>query len=255
MNFHLTETTTENFETNGIFCSKDLTSDGFKSKKNWFLENQKNGLRIVVARDENDKTVGFIEFINAEHAWRPLVAPDYLFIHCMFTYPNKVRHAGLGKKLIDFVKQTASTEDKAGIAVMTSKGTWITTKEIFLKNSFDEIEDKGRFELMAWKNRITAVDPVLIDWTKNLIGLKGWHLIYADQCPWHEKAVRVMQETARSINIDLNVKKLNSPSEIRSAPSGFGVFSLVNDERLLEDHYISERRFRTILEKEEGILS
>jgi hypothetical protein len=33
-------------------------------------------------------------------------------------------------------------------------------------------------------------------------------------------------------------------------PSGFGVFALVKDGKLLEDHYLSKRRFETIIKKE-----
>jgi hypothetical protein len=44
--------------------------------------------------------------------------------------------------------------------------------------------------------------------------------------------------------------KLQCAPEAQRAPSGFGVFALVKDGKLLEDHYISETRFKTILKKE-----
>ncbi|WP_282134916.1 hypothetical protein [Seonamhaeicola maritimus] len=50
--------------------------------------------------------------------------------------------------------------------------------------------------------------------------------------------------------IDLKVSKINTVEEAKNAPSGFGVFNLLRDGRLLEDHYISGTRFRNILEKE-----
>lgn len=50
--------------------------------------------------------------------------------------------------------------------------------------------------------------------------------------------------------IDLNVKKIETVKEAKQAPSGFGVFSLLHNGKLLEDHYISATRFRNILKKE-----
>jgi YoaP-like len=100
------------------------------------------------------------------------------------------------------------------------------------------------------KFKSTTPTPHLIDWTLQQKKYKGWHLVYADQCPWHEKAVTVMKKVATDFNINLKIKKLKSASEARKAPSGFGVFSLLHNGQLLEDHYLSETRFRSILKKE-----
>jgi hypothetical protein len=48
----------------------------------------------------------------------------------------------------------------------------------------------------------------------------------------------------------LQTTKIESAEKAQHAPSGFGVFALVKDGKLLEDHYISETRFKTILKKE-----
>ncbi|MDB4271052.1 YoaP domain-containing protein, partial [bacterium] len=88
------------------------------------------------------------------------------------------------------------------------------------------------------------------DWTTNQKKYKGWHLVYADQCPWHEKSVFALLNTALDYGIDLNVTKLNNANEAKEAPSGYGVFSLLHNGRLIEDHYLSATRFRNILKKE-----
>ncbi len=46
---------------------------------------------------------------------------------------------------------------------------------------------------------------------------------------------------------ELKISKITTAQEARQAPSGFGVLSLLHDGKLLEDHYISETRFRKIL--------
>jgi hypothetical protein len=55
---------------------------------------------------------------------------------------------------------------------------------------------------------------------------------------------------AGEAGINLKIKKITSSQEAKNGPSGFGVFALLKDGKLLEDHYISETRFRSIVKKE-----
>ena len=93
-------------------------------------------------------------------------------------------------------------------------------------------------------------DPKLIDWTKQQKKYKGWHLVYADQCPWHEKSAFDLLNTAMDNGIDLKVKKIETAQDAKNAPSGFGVYSLLHEGKLIEDHYLSATRFKNILKKE-----
>jgi hypothetical protein len=129
---------------------------------------------------------------------------------------------------------------------MTSQGPWIATKKLFEKNGFSKLEKRGRFELMVKKIKDDSPDPSLVDWERKLSAYAGWHLIYADQCPWHEKGIRVIENAAKEKGIKINLKKIETAEEAKNSPSGFGVFALVKDGELLEDHYISKRRFETI---------
>ena len=87
--------------------------------------------------------LGFIEFISANQAWRPVNAENFMFIHCLVIYSKKDRSKGCGSLLI--------TE---------------------------------------------------------------------------------------------------AEKEAKNAPSGYGVFNLLHDGKLLEDHYLSATRFKNILKKE-----
>jgi len=79
---------------------------------------------------------------------------------------------------------------------------------------------------------------------------KGWNLIYSDQCPWHTKSVSDLIEVALENNIHLTVKKLKNSNEAKNSPSGFGVFCLIKDGKLIDDHYLSKTRFKNILKEE-----
>lgn len=242
--------TQKNLVQESLFCNKNPKSEGFQKKAAWFVERQTEGLQIIIAKDDADKALGFIEFVPSEFAWRPVQAKGYMFIHCIMVYPNKARNKGVASTLIRLCRKEAENQKLQGLAVLTSKGSWLADKRLFKKYGFSQIEKQGRFELMVHPFSNAGELPKFVNWETELKQYNGWNLVYADQCPWHEKAVEALQKTAKAHGIKLNVKRLTTAAEAQKAPSGFGVFALVKDGKLLEDHYISERRFKNILNKE-----
>jgi hypothetical protein len=246
----LIEVTPDNVNKETLFCIKDITSPGFAAKKEWFINRYAEGLRLKILKNELGKPLAFIEYIPSEFAWRPVKAQNFLFIHCMFVYAIKDKQRGLGSWLLSQCLEDARKDMKDGICVMTSDGTWITNKQLFLKNGYSQVDKRGRFELLSRKINPAAKDPILLDWNSNQKHYQGWNLVYADQCPWNEKSAAALRKTAEEYGIDLRLTQLRSAHDAQNAPSGFAVFSLLRDGRLIEDHYISETRFRNILAKE-----
>lgn len=248
--FHMVSVTPQNVQEETLFCIKDIKSPGFKCKEDWFIEQYKKGLRLKILKGADGKMVGFIEYVPASNAWRPIEAPKFMFVHCIVVYSKKDRNKGFGSMLIAEVEKEAKRKGLAGVCVMTSKGTWIADQGIFIDNGFKNVDQLERFELLSKKWDTALPDPKLVDWTKQQVKYKGWHLVYANQCPWHEKSVEALLNTAMDYGLDLKITKLETPKEAQNAPSGFGVFSLLHDGNLLEDHYLSATRFRNILKKE-----
>lgn len=241
--------TPETLHSSGLFCIKDPKKPGYKKKTDWFSARYKEGLRLKTAVTDTGKTIGFIEYVPAEMAWRPVKAPGYMFIHCLMISGRSEKQKGYGSQLIEACIADAQQQQKYGITVMTSKGSWITDKRIFEKHGFHQSDQRGRFELMTKTFASGPALPRLIDWTQIQSKYQGWHLLYADQCPWHNKAVHELSQVAQSAGISLQITQLNSPAQAQAAPSGFGVFSLLFNGRLLADHYISATRFKNILAK------
>ena len=242
--------TSGNVDQETLFCIKNIKKPGYEQKKQWFEKRYEEGLRMMILKDGVGRMIAFIEYMPADKAWRPVDAPGYMFIHCMMVYGKNEKGKGYGSILIEDCENRARSEGMQGVCTMTSKGAWIYDKSIFEKNGYKEYGKRGRFELMAKKFDEKAADPKLINWEARQKEYSGWHLIYADQCPWHEKSVNDISKVARENEIVMNVHKLESSEEAKNAPSGFGVFSLLHDGKLLEDHYISATRFKNILKKE-----
>lgn len=240
----------ESVAEHNLFCSRNPRAVGFQKKQLWFTDRYKEGLRIKILKDANSKDLGFIEYLPADAAWRPVSAPGYMFIHCVFVYPRKNLNQGNGSLLLQLCEEDADARAMAGVCVITSSGSWMADRQLFEKNGYKAVDQRGRFVLMCKKwDQLSAI-PRLLDWEAQQKKYQGWHLVYSDQCPYHDKAAKVIQKTAREYGIEVSLTKLKTAREAKKAPSGFGVFSLLKDGKLLEDHYISETRFRNILKKE-----
>lgn len=250
---YLVEVTPENALKESFFCIKDRKREGFKDKLSWFDQRHKEGMRIKILKSEEDKMIGFIEYVPAEYAWRPIDADKFMFIHCIYIYAKKDREKGHGALLLEDAEKEAKARGLAGLCVMSSEGGWLANKRLFAKYGFEEIEQKDRFELMVKQWDKNATPPRFHDWQSQQKNYTGWHLSYSDQCPWNEKSAEAILNVAMDYGIDLKVSKIETVEAAKNAPSGFGVFNLLRDGRLLEDHYISHTRFKNIVKKELGL--
>ena len=173
--------TSENVEEYGVFCAKDRKSEAYMVKVNWMKDKLNKGLRMIIAFDEKNKQLGFIEYTDGENAWRPIIANDYLFIQCIAVMSKKDRNSGLASSLISLVEDDARSEGKKGVCAITSKGSWLADSKLFVKNEFQIIDKKERFELLS-KEIVDNTDiPKFIDWELYLKNKTGWNLYYSDQ--------------------------------------------------------------------------
>lgn len=155
--------TPQNVVQETLFCIKDLKKPGFQCKREWFEERYQEGLRMKILKDADGKMMGFIEYLPASHAWRPVDAKNYMFIHCMYISSNKNKNQGYGSLLIHESEKDAKAQNMSGVCVMTSNGVWITDKRIFEKNGFSQVDQRDRFELISKKWDHRATNAKLID--------------------------------------------------------------------------------------------
>ncbi len=159
------DVTPENVNDHGFFCIKNTKAVEFEMKKEWFEKSYAEGLRIKIMLNEAEKQIGYIEFVPAENAWRPINAPGFMFIQCMFMYSNKDKNIGNGSLLVQTVEKEAKKLKLKGVCTMTSKGTFMADKRLFEKNGYTQTEKLDRFELMTKKIDKNSPDPKFIDWT------------------------------------------------------------------------------------------
>lgn len=253
IDWRIIEVNAENHVQETLFCSKNSKDPGFKAKARWLANEQQHGLRLSILK-HNERSIGFIEWIPAERAWRPVNAPGYLFVQCIMVAKKTDRQKGAATMLIDHVCQAAKKQEKIGVAVLCSKGSWMADEGVFLKNGFTQLEQNGRFELYSVSFIKNAPAPQLVNWSVISVDYPEWTLLYANQCPWHIKAATALQECATEFGIDLFVHEVTDPKEAQTMPGGYGTFALLHKGEVLADHYISATRFKNIL-REKGLLN
>jgi GNAT superfamily N-acetyltransferase len=233
----------------GIGCITNPKNQGQQLKVEWLQERFAEGLRFLLFRDEEGKPLAFLEYVPGEHAWRPVDAEGWLFVHCLWVYPRGQKVGGLGSRLIRACLEEALHAGSIGVAAMVSDGAWMAGKQVFLKNGFEQIAEADRFQLLIHRLK-QGPEPGLRDISGNLAQYRGLHVVYSAQCPMLPKSVNDLSEMAAEQGLELKVTVLNSAREAQDAPSYYGVFSLVWNGRLLSDHYVSKRRFENILRKD-----
>lgn len=142
--------------------------------------------------------------------------------------------------------------------------------ELFLKNGYTLIQEDGREQLLVKNNAGSgpaaeqfskqmpvcttkqAPVPSINDWRGELAGYRGLVMVYSRQSPWVARFMEEVKPVLSVHKLELEIIELTTAGEAQRAPSLYGVFSLINDGRLLADRYISVTRFRNILKKEFG---
>ncbi len=234
-----------------IICFINPKHESFHIKIDWLKKRYSEGLRIKLLYPEGEKRpAGFIEYTAGENAWRAVSAENYLFIHCLWVSPTRYKKKGYATFLINDCIGEAKTSGRSGVAVMTSEGSFMAGRDVFQKGGF-KIVDEAEPQFGLWVKTLNDTPaPRFNDWETELSRCKGLHIVYSLQCPWVGRFVEDIRNKQEYCHLNIVFTKLKTPEEAQKAPSPYATFSFIHNGKLLADHYISENRFKNILENE-----
>ena len=173
-------------------------------------------------------------------------AKGYLFINCIWVYPTDYKNKGYGSGLIkECLKDAKGTK---GAAVVAGDTAFMAAEDIFLRNGFRVVEEDGKRQLLVKQLKKGSL-PAIKDYQKQLRKLKGWHIIYSNQCPWVSRFIDELDKKTKN-KLKLKITELKTPKQAQNAPSLYATFNLIHDGKLLVDHYVSQKRFESIIRKE-----
>lgn len=236
----LTDVNAGNVEQTGFFCYMSRRkSAGYKRKLEWLKDRFAEGMRLKMLGSGER---GFIEYLPAEYAWRPVEAEGYMFIHCLWVV-GKSKGKGYGKKLLDAVVRDARKAGMKGVAILASEGNWLVGPKLLERNGFEVVDEaRPRFVLMARRFGRSQPPRFAGGWEQKAKRFgKGLTVVRTDQCPYIDDAVNSVREAASERGFRFREVVLKSAEDVRKrCPSAYGTFSIVLDGRLFSYHYLTK---------------
>ena len=245
--FEIITVDADNMAQHGFFCyMSKRKAPGYIQKREWLAARFAEGLKLNMVHEIGGRTVGFIEYIPGESAWRALHAPGYLAIHCLWVV-GKGKGKGYGSRLLQTCLDDARAQNKDGVVMVASDGVWLAKRDIFLKHGFEEIaQAPPSFRLLAYRFGNAGPLPSFpADWEARQARFgAGLTVVRTPQCPYIEDATNLALEFAAGKGIPARVVTFRSAQELQeNSPSPYGVFGIVLDGRLLAYHYLQRKDF------------
>lgn len=252
---NIIDLTPENIADYGVCGYKDVKKHiGLRNKIEWFKEYYPKGLRIKVVFSQKGGYQGMLEYIPGKYAHRPVDAEGYMFIHCIFVgFKNEFKRKGYASSLIDECIQDAKDKKMLGVAVVTRKGPFMVHNTIFLKKGFQLVDNAvPDFSLLVLKFDKQSINPAFKinrDEITNKYD-KGLTILRSAQCPYTEKNVTAIIESAQKMKLKTNVVDLNDAHAVQNTPCAFGSFCMIYNGKIISHHPVSNTRFENIMKKE-----
>lgn len=250
---HIIRTTDNNIDQYAICGYKNPKTESFRRKSQWIKEQFKIGLRYNILYSEEKGSIGGIEYIPGEYAWRPVEANGYLFIHCIYIIAKPFKGKGYGQKLVQSCIDDANANQLKGVAVVTRKGTWMASSDLFRRLDFKRVDILAPdFELWVLQFDENSNTPKFID--SQTIGLNkfsnGLTIVHSDQCPYLVKTTpEIIQTASGEFGFEPTVIKLNSHLDAQKLPCGYGTCAIIMDGKVVSDKPTSNTRFKNIINK------
>ncbi len=200
---------------------------------------------------ENGRSVGFIEYIPGESAWRVVNADDYLVIHCIWVV-GRGKKKGYGSRLLNECVEDARKSNKHGVAMVTSRGNWLADKKLLVNNGFEVVgHAPPSFDLLVKKFTDAPPPSFPANWEGRLAYFGyGLTIVRSDQCPYIDDDVVRTLKIAESMGIPAKVVELQDSKEVQDfSPSTYGVYNIVLNGKLLSYHYEIEKKLRKLMEE------
>lgn len=244
--------TPENIADYGVCGYKDIKKQvELRRKIAWYSKYYAEGLRIKALIAKPGGYQGMIEYMPGEMAHRPVEAKGFLFIQCVFVgFKTEFKGKGFATHLLREIIDEARKNNQLGVAVVTRNGSFMANKDLFQKNGFSVVDiAKPDFELLVLKFDDSTVNPSFKSNLGNQLKnyKQGLVIMRSPQCPYTEKNVNAIIETARKLSLEPQLIELKDAEAVQGSSCAFGSFCIIYNGEIIAHHPISNTRFENII--------
>ncbi|MFQ5818644.1 MAG: GNAT family N-acetyltransferase [Candidatus Heimdallarchaeota archaeon] len=235
-----------------LFCHKSKKKmEGYQNKVRWVKDRFKEGLRIklLMVRERKGFTSrGFIEYIPGEYTWRGIDAKGYMVIHCIWVV-GRNKGKGYGTKLLEHCLNDA--KGMHGVAVVTTKKTWLPKDKLFVKHGFEKADTFSYFDLYVKRFSGTTPLPKFYHVSKEQLNRykNGLTVFKSGQCPYESNMVKAVCDTAEQMNIPVQIEHIESGLDAQTGVHPYGTFCVLLNGKELTYHSESRKTIAQLLEK------
>jgi N-acetylglutamate synthase-like GNAT family acetyltransferase len=183
-------------------------SGGLKSK--WYKKNRKLGLRVKLAKNNQNKIVGMIQYVPIEYA--PVSGKDLYYIYCIWVHGNDEgvgnnQNKGIGTKLLEDAEADVENIGGKGIVAWGIMLPFFMQSKWFKKKGYQKVDQKGLMELVWKRFDQTAEKPVFIKRVKKPEKVEGKVTVTVFQNGWcpaqnvaHERVKHICEKYREKID-------------------------------------------------------
>ena len=248
---NIIDVNSDNIESEHICCAMSEKSGECQvsSKKAWMKERFDDGL-VFKKADVRGKV--FIEYIPAEKAWAPISANGYMFINCLWV-SGQYKGQGISNELLNECISDSKSKGKNGLVILSSnkKMPYLSDPK-FLRHKGFLLADSAKpyYELMYLPFEKNIEKPYFKPCAKDgKINEEGFVLYYCNQCPFTAKYVPMIEEIAKTRDINIKVVKYEKTEEAQNAPVPFTTYSLFYNGDFITNDILNEKKFIKIIEQ------
>ncbi len=222
---------------------------GVASKKAWLKERLDEGL---VFKKANIRGKVFIEYIPAEKAWCPIIAPNYMFINCLWV-SGQYKGQGYSSLLLDNCISDSKAKGKSGMVILSSnkKKSYLADKKYLLHKGFEVCDNAPPYyELMYLSFNDSAEKPKFKDNAKKgkVEVEQGYAIYYSNQCPFCEDYVSDVKKYADENNIKLQVVKYETYDQAQDSPVPWTTYSVFKNGHFITHEILTIDKFKKLMD-------
>lgn len=195
----------------------------------------------------------FIEYVPGEHAWAPVSAKRYMFVHC-FWVSGRYKGQGWSTNLLQQVEKEAASKNMYGVVVLTTKPkkTFLVEKKYYLHHGYAVCDTAAPFyELMVKKFRTNAPKPAFNECARKgeIDNTNGVTVFYTHLCPFSKFYINEIEMKMRELNIPLNLIEVTTKEQAQDMPGAHWVFNIFVNGKHISHELNTADRFAKLVQK------